>query len=553
MEKFGVIWNFENFPTILGLSLQTIVGLSIYLYTDDETNDKDWEVPVGYLLLYAGLAGAYLSGKTILLPIFWELSTFGALIVYSGLPFHEKRTKSLIALFTGSGISAILLATWVYLPNGNTFGIYSLLLGLLIKSAFSITHSWYPDLHEGSPSSTSATYSGVALNLPILLFMQHFDPMWLPGFSYKILVPIAGIGIFLGGVTAFFSRDVKRILAYSTIEKSNFIWLCAFLYKFWISNPSENMENFANMFLILFYLTILHHSISKTYQFLMYGFMGDLAQNNILDEIKGIGRLTGLPVVLIGLGTFSFAALPGTLGFLSESTYLYIISRLIDLPEGKALVILPSMIIFILGLVMGLGAHLKLYLSIALSIPEKKLKDHLEGYRITKNFFNTFMYLSYLLLMMPLLINVLFLYFDLPFVDAEFKDRFRIIFFINILFNLYFLFIVYGKFSHVITIRKGWDCGNKYNGAELSIPASVISDPLSNSIGITMSRKEQDSLIDLTIKKQILRFLDLGKYWIRQVESGDTSNYLAFSSTALLFTLLLIFFFRLLNGAIWNI
>jgi formate hydrogenlyase subunit 3/multisubunit Na+/H+ antiporter MnhD subunit len=544
-------WNLTNSYLWIGLSIQFLIGLSIYIYSFTENKTKSYLIPLGYTLFFLGLSGSYFSDKSILLPIFWELSTFGSILVYLGLPFKEKRSKSLVSLFIGSGISAVFITGWVFLPDENPYGKGFLLLAFLIKSGFSIVHAWYPDLHEGAPTSISASFSGISLNLPLLLFFKYFPSNSIHPIVYKAIIPIAGIGVFLGGVSAFFSKNVKRSLAYSSIEKSNFLWLSLFLYKFWSENSEFETNNLSHLFLILFYLTLIQHSFSKSFQFLIFGFLGDSFSTNNIDKLKGTGRYLGLPVLLGGLGTFSFASLPGTLGFVSESTYFYILTKLVDLPSGTSAVILPAMIILIIGLVLGLGAHLKMYLSIFLSIPDPKITNSVNK-EIPKSFLNTIQYMSILLISLPISINA-FLFFQKDYyLTNDYQSWLFWILMINFGTILYFFILINFKLHHKITFRKGWDCGNQYNGNELSIPSSVISDPLGKSLGITIDFTQKESGLDLFIKEKIVQFLDLGKYWIKQVESGDTSNYLAFSASMLMISLLFIFIIRLINEGLWQ-
>ena len=553
MGEMGLNWHLSShFPLITGLLLQAVTGFSIFLYSLGEESKNRNGVLIGFILFFSGLAGSYFSGRTIYLPFCWELSTLGAFVVYSSETYSKLKTKSLIALYTASGVSGILLTCWVFLPPDNSVANIYFLVAVLIKSAFSFFHLWYPDLHEGSPTSSSAAFSGVAINLPLLLFVHYFNPEFLATFAYKVLVPIAGVGIFLGGVTSFFSKDIKKILAYSTIEKVNFLWLCLFLHKLWIQGIDAEMDFFAEIFLILFYITLLHHSISKSFQFLVFGNLRDLAGTNSIDEAKGIGRIAGIPFLLLGFGTFSFALLPGTLGFVSEATYLYLISRVVDLESGKSIVILPAMVIFIIGLALGSMAHIRLYLTLTLSIPSDELINRNKGKIPSKYTIYSLVYLSLLLTLIPIALTGFMTYTGFFQMDKGLNQWFLTLFNVSVISFIFYFIMIYGKFSHRIEKRVLWDCGNNYRGSELSIPASVISEPLHDSLGLTTSMIDGESQLDDWLKKKLINLLNIGKIWIREVESGDISNYIAFSSTSLLITLAIIFFYKFYKDKSWN-
>ena len=553
MGEAGFNWRLSSeFPLIIGLILQAVTGFSIFLYSLGEESKNQKGILFGYILFFSGLAGSYFSGRTIYLPFSWELSTLGAFLVYTSESYSKLKTKSLIALYTASGVSGILLTCWVFLPPENSVGNIFFLVALLIKSAFSFFHLWYPDLHEGSPTSSSAAFSGIAINLPLLLFVQYFNPEFMGIFTYKVLVPIAGVGIFLGGVTSFFSKDIKKILAYSTIEKVNFLWLCLFLHKLWIQGIDAEMDFFAEIFLILFYITLLHHSISKSYQFLVFGNLRDLADTNSVDVAKGIGRIAGIPFLLLGFGTFSFALLPGTLGFVSEATYLYLISRVVDLESGKSIVILPAMVIFIIGLALGSMAHIRLYLTLTLSMPSEELINKNKGKTPSKYIIYSLIYLSSLLILIPVFLTGFMTYTGFFEMDKGLNQWFLTLFNVSVISLIFYFIMIYGKFSHRIEKRVLWDCGNNYRGSELSIPASVISEPLHDSLGLTTSVIDGESMLDDWLKKKLINLLNIGKIWIGEVESGDISNYIAFSSTSLLITLAIIFFYKFYKDNTWN-
>lgn len=146
------IWSIhENFPIVMGFVLQFIAGISLFIYTGGRGEGNHIKIQTGYILFFLGLSGSYYSGKSLYLPFFWELSTLGAFLIFLAGKHRKSSTMSLIALVGASGISCSFLAGWVLLPDGNKFGVIFFLSALLVKSAFSVMHLWYPDLHEGSP------------------------------------------------------------------------------------------------------------------------------------------------------------------------------------------------------------------------------------------------------------------------------------------------------------------------------------------------------------------------------------------------------------------
>lgn len=564
--KMGKDFMGIDFPILFGITLQSILGNFILLYArGDESKDK-FKLLIGYFLFFTGLSGSYLSGKSIWLPVFWEVSSLGAILFYFGQGFHERAVKSILALFLASCTSMIFIASWVFLPEGKT-GYSFLMIGLLIKSAFSLMHMWYPEAHIGTPSHASASFSGLMLNLPLLLFVRYVLNWWNEIPYSHLLIPLAGIGVFLGGLTSFFSKDAKKSLAYSTIEKSNFMCLFLFVSALWINNEIEEYASLGRAFLVLFYLMLLHHSFSKTFQFLAIGYICKKAKTTAIDLCKGVGRLSGLSSIELGIGTFSFAALPGTTGFIAEATLLFLISKTIDLSNVDDSVYFLLAIMFSLsGLVLGAAAHTRMYLPMVLSMPDKKMVKELEtnkeevsnGISISLRFLGIAIFLLPVLMLFPLLImnrfvscssnsayecvnilsgNAAILANWIPVYLLSWLYKLSLISLgITVLFISLFLF----RWSHRIEKRRSWDCGNNYSGPELSIPASVISDPLYNSVGRYFISKKGELFFDSAVNTTLVSSLNIGKYWINKVESGEIGYYLLFSAISFLISLFLI-------------
>ena len=207
-----VEWTFiTHFPLMLGVIIQTITGVSIFIYIQSKEEGHPILLHIGYILFFSGLTGSYFAEKSLYLPFCWELSTLGAFIIFASGQFLSSMTKSLISLFLASGVSAILLTCWVILPQDHPWGNMFLLLGLLLKTGFSFLHIWYPDLHEGSPTTASASFSGIALNLPLLMFVHYFQPVYLGEIAYKILVPIVFDSVLAAFSKASFVKKPSKL------------------------------------------------------------------------------------------------------------------------------------------------------------------------------------------------------------------------------------------------------------------------------------------------------------------------------------------------------
>lgn len=303
------------------------------------------------------------------------------------------------------------------------------------------------------------------------------------------------------------------------------------------------LMNLSNSFRILFFLSLFHHSFSKTFQLFSIGMVARLKNSSSSDELKGIGRLLGISPLLLGAGTFSYAVLPGTLGFVSEATYFYLNARILDMPIGRSVFLLPSMIFIFFGIVLGGFTHIKLFMSLFLSTPGKDINIQPFGEQkrrwVTISLFSLALVIFIFPLVLPYFVRLPMLS---PFVDPQLADWFWTLALVSyVTVGAVFIFRLYDhyqlkRFGKPKT--KNWDCGGGYSGHELSIPTSVFSLPLRNSLGRYFLSKTGESKVDSFLIRGITSFFRLGTRFMSATnhpKEEDVSKYLAISSMFLIF------------------
>lgn len=547
-EFFGI-----DFPIFIGLLINAVLGTILLLYIQAEDSKNKLKIFIGYTIFFIGITGSYISGKSIWLILFWELSSLGIFTIYTTKDLKILQINSLLAYFFGSSISMLFLSIWVFLPE-SSFSYTFFILATLLKSGFSFLHIWYPESYAGASSHLSASFSGISLNLSFLLFLRYASNWFsqIPNSNYLLI--LAGIGVFLGGISSFFSKDIQKSFSYSSIEFSNLIWFFLFSHSIWKISSEPEIQNLSKSFLVLVYFLIFTHSFSKSFQFLVFGKLTEIAGTTDLDKLKGVGRFIPISKLILGIGTFSFASLPGTLGFISESTVLFLISKIIDMKLIDSLFFLLGIIFVILGMILGVSTHLKAYFSIFLSVPKKNIEVHFSNFfkfSIQLLGFFIFIFPNILLLFLTILVQFEFSQLEQNFFYKSFilfyesmpiylKNWLFSLILISNLFALIYLLIYFFGLRHKISKQKTWDCGNEYRGDELSIPASVFSEPLYSSVGRYFISKDGEPYLDSSIKKFSYSILNIGKYWIDMVESGEISYYILFSALSFILSIAII-------------
>lgn len=193
---------------------------------------------------------------------------------------------------------------------------FAALIGFGAKAGLFPMHVWLPDAHPAAPSHVSAIMSGVMIKTAIygLLRMLTYLPSTPAGIG--IAIAILGItGALFGIAMAATQTDIKRSLAYSTVENIGLIFLGLGL---WLFCQATNHETAAFLALIGTLLHIWNHSLFKGLLFLGAGSVVHATGSRELSAMGGLLRRMPLTGSLLLFGAAAISALPPLNGFISE-------------------------------------------------------------------------------------------------------------------------------------------------------------------------------------------------------------------------------------------
>jgi NADH-quinone oxidoreductase subunit N len=216
-------------------------------------------------------------------------------------------------LLTGDATSKVVLMV----------GVSLLLVGLFFKVAAVPFHMWTPDVYEGAPTPITAFMAtgvkAAAFAALVRIFITAFAPVWSQETLLTVLFILAVLTMTLGNVTAIAQRDVKRMLAYSSIAHAGYLLVgVAALAASGVPLPGTEMsELFSSGSSILFYLL--------AYTFMTLGAFGVLVAlerekqvAQTLDTLSGLSiRRPGL-AALMGIFMFSLTGVPPFIGFAAK-------------------------------------------------------------------------------------------------------------------------------------------------------------------------------------------------------------------------------------------
>lgn len=291
-----------------------------------EINDRVKEYFIFFLILEAAMLGVFVALDVFLFYVFWEFSLIPMAFII-GIWGHERRIYAAIkfVLFTMSGSLLMLVAIIVlYFATGaRTFDLLELqkaitpatlqpwlfaafALAFAIKVPMFPLHTWLPDAHVQAPTAGSIILAGVLLKLGAYGFLRYCLTLF-PDASREfapVLIVLALIGIVYGAMVAAVQRDLKSLVAYSSVSHMGFIILGIFVF-------SQQALSGA-------ILQMVNHGLSTGALFLLVGILYEKRHSRLISDFGGLQKVIPLFAFFLLLVMFSSMGLPGLNGFVGE-------------------------------------------------------------------------------------------------------------------------------------------------------------------------------------------------------------------------------------------
>jgi NADH-quinone oxidoreductase subunit M len=327
-------WNIQYAMGVDGLSillvlLTTFLTPISILSTWTAVEDRVKDFMAFFLMLEVGMTGVFVSLDLFLFYVFWEF-TLVPMYFLIGIWGGSRRRYAAIKffLYTMAGSILMLLAIlWLGIHQG-TFYVPDLIamggiapdlqlwLFLAFAAAFAIKvpmwplHSWLPDAHVEAPTAGSVILAGVLLKMGTYGFVRFNIPMF-PDAAVRMaptMALLAVIGILYGAAVSFAQKDVKKLVAYSSVSHLGFVMLGLFAL-----NP-QGIEGGI--------LQMVNHGLSTGALFLLVGMIYERRHTRDMDAFGGLWKVMPVYAVLTLIVSLSSMGLPGLNGFVGEFTIL---------------------------------------------------------------------------------------------------------------------------------------------------------------------------------------------------------------------------------------
>lgn len=332
-----------HFDLLLGLDgislalvlLTTVLTCSCVLISWDSIRERAAGFYASLLLLEAGLIGVFCAFDLVLFYVFFEFTLiplFFIIGIWGGPQRRYAAIKFFLYTFVGSlvtliGLVAVVLtassaglstpasipalAAWLQLnplsPNWQIALFLAIAVGFAVKVPVFPLHTWLPLAHVEAPTAGSVLLAGVLLKLGTYGFLRICLPMFphaCATVGVPLLAVLAVIGIIYGSLCSLAQRDIKKLVAYSSVAHLGFCMLGLF---------ALNSAGIAGGV-----LQMINHGLSTGALFLLVGMIYDRYHTRMLDELGGLAaRLPLLACTMVFIAMASIG-LPGLNGFVGE-------------------------------------------------------------------------------------------------------------------------------------------------------------------------------------------------------------------------------------------
>jgi hydrogenase-4 component B len=344
-------------PVALLFGSASLYGVSYW----DDHHEGAWRLRILFGLLGAALIWLVAAAHPYSFLLGWEIMALAAFLLVMTEDRDPETRKAawiyLVATHTSTlalfGAFALLSKTW----NGGDFsvlpkGLAATGTGTVIfclslasfgmKAGIFPLHFWLPTAHAAAPSHVSAVMSGVLIKMGILGLVRLIswtpDPPIAWGTALVVLGALSGI---LGVLLALGQHDLKRLLAYHSVENIGIILLGLGLGTLGKAsgNPALQVLGFGAA---LFH--VLNHALFKGLLFLAAGAVVKVSGTRNIERLGGLARLMPRTAAAFLLGSWAICGLPPLNGFASEWVLYLGAFRGLGLPHwGSALVILAAL------------------------------------------------------------------------------------------------------------------------------------------------------------------------------------------------------------------
>ena len=358
----------ENLPLVPAFGINYILGvdgISLFIIIlaafftmigiaslTDTPNVKNMIITL--LFLQMTMIGVFAALDAIVFYVFWELSLVpmlyiigawgGPLRVYASVKFFLYTfTGSLVMLvgmlfmayffYQATGTWSFAILDWYRLILPESFQLWlfaAFFVGFAIKVPMFPFHTWLPYAHGQAPTIGSVILAAILLKMGTYAFIRFSLPLF-PDASVYFMYPIAIIAIIMiiyTAMVAYAQKDVKQVVAYSSVSHMGVIILGTF---------ALNVEGITGSVFLM-----IAHGVVSGALFLLVGVIYDRRHTKMMDQFGGLAHVMPRYATIFGIMMMASVGMPLTINFVGEFLSLlgfYQQSHILTLLAGIAIIV----------------------------------------------------------------------------------------------------------------------------------------------------------------------------------------------------------------------
>lgn len=320
--------------------LLIVTGISAIVLTASPRSLRE-DVPVqrhylffaAYLLCMTGLLGMSITGDAFNIFVFLEISSLSSYTLIAMGPTRRAVRSALTYLMMGTlGGTFILLGVGLLYSVTGTLNIADLarridelglhqnrtvwvasaaiVVGTSIKLAVFPLHGWLPNAYTFAPAVVTALLAATSTKVAFYVLTRFLYGVFGTDLAFgamhldAVLLPLAVLAMFIGSLVAIYQKDIKRMLAYSSIAQVGYMVLGLSL-----TTKSGLAGGIAHLF---------NHAMTKSGLFLALACIALRVGSTQLEDFRGLGRRMPFTMGAFVLGGLSLIGVPLTAGFVSK-------------------------------------------------------------------------------------------------------------------------------------------------------------------------------------------------------------------------------------------
>ncbi len=295
------------------------------------SRDRQYLFYAAFLLCITGQMGVAITGDAFNIFVFIEITSLASYALISLGRSRQALQAAFSYLIMGSiGGSFILIGIGLMYQMTGTLNISDLsqrlpavmdtrtiwmafaflMVGTSIKLAVFPLHQWLPNAYTYAPSAVSAFLAATATKVFYYVLVRLIFTVFGVAFVFErmelhlMLAPLSILAMFIGSIAAIFQKDMKRLLAYSSIAQVGYMTL---------GLSFANVEGLTGGLVHLF-----NHALMKGGLFLVVACVTFRIGSSKIEDLRGLGRQMPFTMAAFIVGGMSLIGVPGTVGFISK-------------------------------------------------------------------------------------------------------------------------------------------------------------------------------------------------------------------------------------------